>query len=171
MLDDSLAMPGVPNFIAFEGVPLVFAKFGVPSRETSADWCAAEKHAKDWLRKEQPPTLLRNLWLAQRSSHMKPQGGQACCFSLGRLRRGAQVPLAPQHAARSKRRWLGVTCCRQGSSFSIGPAQNSRTGRRLCVRRRHRTPAAHRRALTAACSPGMVVCDAASAAAAIETQM
>ena len=55
VLDDSLAIPGVPNFIALEGVPLVFAKFGVPSRETSADWCAAEKHVKDWLLKEQPP--------------------------------------------------------------------------------------------------------------------
>ena len=34
-------------------------------------------------------------------SHEAP-GGQACCFSLGRLRRGPQVPLAPLHAARSK---------------------------------------------------------------------
>ena len=44
VLDDSLAIPGVPNFIAFEGVPLVFPTFGVPSRETSADWRATEKH-------------------------------------------------------------------------------------------------------------------------------
>ena len=58
VLDDSLAIPGVPNFIAFEGVPSVFAKFGVPSRETSADWCAGE-HVKDWLLKKPPPTLLR----------------------------------------------------------------------------------------------------------------
>ena len=77
----------------------MFATFGVPSRETSADWCAAEKHVKDWLLKGQPPTLLRNLWLDQRSTHMAP-GGQACC--LGRLRPGAQVPFVPQHAARSK---------------------------------------------------------------------
>ena len=57
-----------------------------------------------------------------------------------------------QHAARSKRRWLGVSCSRQRNSFSIAPAQNSRTARRLCVRRGHRTPAAYRRALKAACS-------------------
>ena len=102
VLDDSLAIPGVPNFIAFEGVPSVFAKVGVPSRETSADWCAGEEYVKDWLLKKPPPTLLRNLWLDQRSSHMKPQGEHAWCFSLSRLRRGAQVPFAPQHAARSK---------------------------------------------------------------------
>ena len=111
VLDDSLAIPGVPNFIAFEGVPLVFAKFGVPSRETSADWCTAEKHVKDWLLKEQPPTLLRNLWLAQRSSHMKPQGGKLVAFPLEDC---AEDPRSrSQHAARSKRRWLGVSCCTQ----------------------------------------------------------
>ena len=60
----------------------MFAKFGVPSRETSADWCAVEKHVKDWLLKEQPPTLSHNLWLAQRSSHVKPQGGKLVAFPL-----------------------------------------------------------------------------------------
>ena len=80
----------------------MFAKFGVPSRETSADWCAAEKHVKDWLLEEQPPTLSRNLGLAQRSSHMKPQGGKLVVFSVGRLHRVPQVPLAPKQAARSK---------------------------------------------------------------------
>ena len=82
LIDDNLAIPGVPNFIAFEGVPLVFTTFGVPSGETSADWCAAEKHVKDWLLKEQPHTLSRNLWLDQRSSHMRPQGSKLVALAV-----------------------------------------------------------------------------------------
>ena len=107
VLDDSLAIPGVPNFIAFEGVPLVFAKFGVSSRETSADWCAAEKHVKDWLLKEQPPTHFRNLWLAQRSSHMKPQGASSLLFP---LKTAPRTPGPARPAARRKKQVTMAWC-------------------------------------------------------------
>ena len=91
VLDDSLAIPGVPNFIAFEGVPLVFAKFGVPSRETSADWCAAEKHVKDWLASEGATThsLTQPVACPEELPHEAP-GGQACGRSL------AEYPRSPR---------------------------------------------------------------------------
>ena len=112
LIDGSLAIPGVPNFIAFEGVSLVFATFGVPSRETSADWCAAEKYVKDWLLKEQPPTLLRNLWLDQRSSFMKHQGCKlvalADCAEEPRSRspRKKQVTMAWCHTLQTRKQFL-----------------------------------------------------------------
>ena len=106
VLDDSLAILGVPNFIAFEGVPLVFAKFGVPSRETSADWCAAEKHVKDWLLKQQP-NFLRNLWLAQRSSRMNPRRAS---FLLFRWKTAPRTPGPARPAARRKKQVTMAWC-------------------------------------------------------------
>ena len=111
VLDDSLAIPGVPNFIAFEGVPLVFSKFGVPSRETSADWCAAEKHVKDWLLKEQPPTLSRNLRLAQRKLSHEAPGKTAPRTSPARpaARRKKQATMAWCLVLQTKKQFLDST--------------------------------------------------------------
>ena len=109
LLDDSLAIPGVPNFIAFEGVPWCSRHSECHRRETSADWCAAEKHVKDWLLKEQPPTLSRNLWLDQRSSHAKPQGGK-----LVPLADCAEEP--PVRPAARRKKQVTIAWCKEAVS-------------------------------------------------------
>ena len=75
MLDDSLAMPGVPNFIAFEGVPLVFAKFG---SAIEGDFCRLVRcrEARQGLASEGATThsLAQLVACPEELSHEAPRG-------------------------------------------------------------------------------------------------
>ena len=149
----------------FDGVPLVFAKFGVSLRKASADQCTAEKHVEDWLLRDR----YRSLWLSQRSSHVKTQAAEPAAFPLTDCADEPGVAPTARGKKQVTRAWC-LTSLQTRKHFLHCSHHKTHEPLVDFVRLGHKTPVAQKRALTAAGSPGTVVCGTVQAAAVTDTR-